>query len=161
VATEVPFALELTTPSGPVKLRGYMDRVEIDAEGRVYVVDYKTGRQKLTKPALATHTQLAVYQLAVRHGALASQLTPHLGTGPVRSGGAELVHLRQPDGGNGPLVQAQAPLPDGVTWAHDLLDEAVRTVTAEQFPPRPSDSCRRCAFRGSCPTQPEGRMVIS
>nr|MDT0664154.1 hypothetical protein [Micromonospora sp. DSM 115978] len=61
-----------------------------------------------------------------------------------------------------PEVQPQAPLPaDGATWMHDLIVEAVRLISTESFPPRPSDKCANCGFRRSCPAQDEGRQVIT
>ncbi len=47
-----------------VRIRGSVDRVERDAEGRVYVVDFKTGKSAPTAAEVAHHPQLAVYQLA-------------------------------------------------------------------------------------------------
>jgi len=154
VATEVGFEVELSTPSGPVRLRGFMDRVELDRDGRVHVVDLKTGKSAFRKDAVAGHAQLGTYQLAVRHGALDGRL-------PERPevGGAELVMLRL-DAGAGPKVQAQAALEPSPSWVEDLLDRAVRQVFAETFPPTPNDRCERCAFRRCCPAQPDGRQVV-
>ncbi|NEE05191.1 PD-(D/E)XK nuclease family protein, partial [Streptomyces sp. SID7499] len=103
-----------------VRIRGSMDRVEQDAEGRAYVVDFKTGKGAPTKDEVAAHPQLAVYQLAVREGAVDEVFD---GERP-EAGGAELVQLRQPapkkEGGDAfPKVQAQEP-PAG-EWVSDLL----------------------------------------
>ena len=49
-----------------------MDRVETDAEGTIRVVDLKTGRNLPTKPALARHVQLAIYQRAIASRQVAS-----------------------------------------------------------------------------------------
>ena len=66
------------------------------------VVDLKTGKYLPTGPAVLTHPQLGLYQLAVDHGA-----ADEIAGGPVRSGGAELVQLRVGDAM--PKVQAQPP----------------------------------------------------
>ena len=61
----------MTDPSGEpltVRLHGYADRVEVDADGAVVVVDLKTGRSMPSKPVVAAHPQLALYQYAVDAG---------------------------------------------------------------------------------------------
>ena len=154
VATEVGFEVELDMPGGPVRLRGFIDRVELDRDGRVHVVDLKTGKNAPTKDQVASHAQLGTYQLAVRSGVLADRVPP--GAEP---GGAELVMLRLDDGA-GPKVQPQRALEPSPSWVEDLLDTAVRRVLGESFPPTPNDYCTRCAFRRCCPAQPDGRQVV-
>jgi superfamily I DNA/RNA helicase/RecB family exonuclease len=155
VATEVGFEVPVAVAGGQVLLRGFMDRVELDRDGAVHVVDLKTGKTPFRKDQVAGHAQLGTYQLAVREGALDEQL-PHR----PPPAGAELVMLRIDDAG-GPKVQAQAALPPGPTWVEELLATAVTRVLAEQFPPTPQERCDRCAFRRCCPAQPEGRQVVA
>jgi superfamily I DNA/RNA helicase/RecB family exonuclease len=159
VATEVGFEVVLDLPGGRVRLRGFMDRVELDHDGRVHVVDLKTGKSAFKKDQVAVHAQLGTYQLAVRAGAL----DEHLPTRPD-TGGAELVLLRLDDSAGsstgGPKVQDQAPLEPSPSWVEVLLDTAVRRVLDESFPPTPNDYCKRCAFRRCCPAQPDGRQVV-
>ena len=154
VATEVGFEVDVDVPGGTVRLRGFMDRVELDTDGRVHVVDLKTGKRPFVASKVAEHAQLGTYQLAVRSGALDEALP---GRPPV--GGAELVMLRVDDG-DGPKVQAQAELEPSPSWVEALLDTAVRRVLGESFPPTPQDRCDRCAFRRCCPAQPDGRQVV-
>lgn len=159
VAAEVPFTVDLPVEDVTVRLRGSMDRVETDEEGRVHVVDFKTGKSAPAAKDLATHPQLGTYQLAVRAGALEE----HLATREV--GGAELVMLRLDGkdpvvGPDAPKVPQQPALPAGPGWVDDLIATAVRRVLAESFPPRPQERCERCAFRRACPAQPDGRQVV-
>ncbi|WP_197084459.1 ATP-dependent helicase [Saccharothrix sp. ST-888] len=158
VATEHGFDLTLPVGGINVRIRGSMDRVERDAVGRAYVVDFKTGKQIPTEKSLPEHKQLAVYQLAVRSGALDG--LPGFESGAT-SGGAELVHLREPAKGapDAPKVQQQGP-PDGEPWIENLLADAAGRVLAERFVPTASDSCARCAFRSSCSAQRDGRQLI-
>ena len=66
VGTEVDFDVLLPDTDKPaVRVKGRMDRVEQDAEGTIRVVDLKTGRTLPTKPAVARHVQLAIYQRAI------------------------------------------------------------------------------------------------
>ncbi|MCQ4042906.1 ATP-dependent helicase [Streptantibioticus rubrisoli] len=156
VASEHGFDVTLEAGQYAVRIRGSMDRVERDAEGSLYVVDFKTGKgTPPTAAEVARHPQLAVYQLAVREGALGDHGT--------RPGGAELVHLRQgavrKEGGDAlPKVQAQPPL-DG-DWAADLLVTAAGRVLDERFTPTPGQHCERCSFRRACSARPEGRQVV-
>ncbi|MFE9402513.1 ATP-dependent helicase [Streptomyces sp. NPDC006530] len=159
VATEHGFDVTLEAGEYEVRIRGSMDRVERDVEGRAYVVDFKTGKQAPTAAEVAAHPQLAVYQLAVREGALDEAFD---GRRP-EPGGAELVHLRQSapkrEGGDAfPKVQSQPPL-EGA-WVGDLLATAAGKVLDERFTPTPGTHCTHCTFRASCTAQPEGRQVV-
>ncbi|MFB8086336.1 ATP-dependent helicase [Streptomyces sp. NPDC055992] len=159
VASEHDFDVTLEAGEYEVRIRGSMDRVERDAEGRAYVVDFKTGKQAPTKDEVQRHPQLAVYQVAVREGAVDDAFG---GTRP-EPGGAELVQLRQAapkkEGGDtAPKVQAQAP-PDS-EWVSDLLATAAGRVLDERFTPTTGQHCGHCAFKASCSAQPEGRHVL-
>ncbi len=159
VASEHGFDVTLEAGDYEVRIRGSMDRVEADGEGRAYVVDFKTGKQAPTAREVARHPQLAVYQLAVREGAVDEAFD---GVRP-ESGGAELVQLRQGaaqrDGGETlPKVQAQEPL-EG-EWVGELLANAAGKVLDERFTPSAGQHCTHCAFRASCSARPEGRHVV-
>ncbi|MGW9431221.1 ATP-dependent helicase [Streptomyces decoyicus] len=168
VATEHGFDLTLQAGAYEVRIRGSMDHVSRDAQGRAYVVDFKTGKQKPTGPEVARHPQLAVYQLAVREGAVDEAFD---GRTP-QPGGAELVHLRlgaaQKEGGDAlPAVQAQQPLEagdppaePGGEWVGELLATAAGRVLEERFTPTTGTHCTHCSFRASCSAQPEGRHVV-
>ncbi|MFE1834230.1 UvrD-helicase domain-containing protein [Streptomyces sviceus] len=159
VASEHDFDVTLEAGEVEVRIRGQMDRVEADAEGRAYVVDFKTGKQPVSSAEVEHHPQLAVYQLAVREGAVDEAFD---GVRP-EPGGAELVQLRQGapkrDGGETlPKVQAQEPL-EG-EWVGDLLATAAGKVLDERFTPNAGQHCTHCAFRASCSGRPEGRHVV-
>ncbi|GHH62224.1 helicase UvrD [Kitasatospora indigofera] len=159
VATEHGFDVTLDVGGVSVQIRGSMDRVEKDDAGRAYVVDFKTGKQIPTEKSLPEHKQLAVYQLAVRAGAL-NEL-PGFEEGVPMPGGAELVHLRAADKAlpDGPKVQQQAP-PDGEPWIENLLADAAGRVLAERFVPATGTGCDRCSFRRSCSAQRDGAQLI-
>ncbi|MET7449521.1 ATP-dependent helicase [Streptomyces sp. NBC_01693] len=158
-ASEHDFDVTLEAGEYAVRIRGSMDRVEQDTEGRAYVVDFKTGKGAPTKDEVASHPQLAVYQLAVREGAVDEVFD---GRRP-EAGGAELVQLRQPapkkEGGDAlPKVQAQEPLSG--EWVSGLLATAAGRVLDERFTPTTGQHCTHCAFKASCSAQPEGRQII-
>ncbi|MBQ0828323.1 ATP-dependent helicase [Streptomyces tagetis] len=164
VASEHDFDVTLGAGEYEVRIRGQMDRVEADGDGRAYVVDFKTGKQAPTAAEVARHPQLAVYQLAVREGAVDEVFD---GVRP-EPGGAELVQLRQgaarKDGGETlPKVQGQEPLDasgDGDGWVGDLLATAAGKVLDERFTPTEGQHCTHCSFRASCSARPEGRHVV-
>src|SRR5690606_13564501 len=127
------------------------DRVEIDADGRVHVVDFKTSRNAPSPRKIAEHAQLGVYQVAIENGAVESP-----GVSGARSGGAQLVQLRTPPGAkdpDSPKVQPQAaPGGDEVFFALDLVTESARTVRDERLVARPNEHCGFCDFQTVCPT---------
>jgi RecB family exonuclease len=156
LGTERHLSCEVTLPDGQlVRLNGYADRLELDEDGRVVVIDLKTGKHPPTKAEVLEHPQLGLYQLAVDNGA-----ADELAGRPVVSGGAELVQLRHGDGQ--PKVQAQEPqLPDesGSTLVQRQLMDAVACVRAEEFVARPGKHCNHCSFHAICPSKTSGTVL--
>jgi RecB family exonuclease len=158
LATEHPFEVEIEIGEHQVALRGAFDRIEVDPDGRAVVTDFKTGKSAPTAAEVARHPQLAVYQLAVRHGAL-----DRLEGGTRECAGAELVQLRKDGKGGLPAVQTQPAVHDDEQdplWAEKLVAEAIARVLAEDFGPQPSEDCARCGFRRCCSARQEGRQVV-
>ena len=173
LGTEVGFSCLVDVGGERVQVTGSADRVERDPDGRIRIVDFKTGRTPPAAADVALHDQLGVYQLAVAQGALADVAGPN-----ARPGGAELVYLRLSDGAsNLPKVFTQAsiddmPFPLGLpepnpaapppaTWVHQRLADAAALVRTERHEARVGPGCRYCPFRSSCPAQPVGRQVVS
>ena len=154
--TEVSMRAEVTLPDGQrVLLHGRADRLEVDADGLVVVIDLKTGKYLPTDKSLPDNPQLGLYQHAVDHGA-ADEL---LGRS-ARSAGAELVQLRA--GSDLPKVQhqgPQAPDADGVRTIEHQLMYAASAVRAEDFVARPGPQCDRCTFHAVCPTKSSGSVL--
>lgn len=158
VGSEAAFDVIVELASGPVQLRGRIDRVEVQADSTVVVVDLKTGKRSPSRTELSQHPQLALYQYVVESGALEGV------PAGTRSGGGELWQLRfdGPPAGDGfaPKVQAQPP-PGDHRELLDALDAARRQVVEERFPATPGRACGNCAFRICCPAQHEGRGVVA
>lgn len=135
-----------------VELRGYADRLELDAEGNIVIVDLKTGRRAPSGPEVQRNLQLALYQYAVDHGAVEGHV----------AGGAELVQLGILDGGPEAVVQVQDRHRDGDAPREALrasLALAAGRVRAEEFPAVAGDHCRGCAFLSLCPAKGAGSVV--
>ena len=136
--------------------RGAIDRIEIDADGRVHLIDFKTARRPPTGPEVSMDPQLGLYQQAVHHGALADVAAD------ADCAGAALVQLRYDARGSAgePKVQEQPGLGTGVVpWMDDDVTAAIVRIRSEDFPAIPSSECRTCAYRVACPAQSEGREV--
>ena len=153
VGVEMPFAVTIPpdSPDGhPAVLRGQVDRVERDADGRLVVVDLKTGRSKPAEGELARHAQLGAYQLAVEQGAF--------GEGEVPGGGM-LVNLGTTS--ERARTQEQLPLaadadPD---WSRTQVRDAASKMGGDVFRAKPGAACRICSARTSCPANDAGRQV--
>jgi len=140
-----------------VQLHGYADRVELDVDGRVVVVDLKTGRNAPSGPQVQKNRQLALYQYAVDSGAVDDLLQR-----PATSGGAELVQLGHLDESVGVVVQPQAvAAPDGAdrTALQAELAMASALVRSESFPAVAGEHCKTCDFVPICPIKSAGAVI--
>ncbi|WP_374224713.1 PD-(D/E)XK nuclease family protein [Micromonospora sp. C51] len=153
LAIEQEFAVRLDDPRRPVELTGRVDRLEIDADGRLVVVDLKTGKSTaVTEREVAEHPQLGAYQAAVEAGAFAE-----FGDEP---GGAALVQLGT--AAKDAREQAQPPTTDGpeAGWATALVRRTADTMAAATFAAVANSKCRVCPVRSSCPVSGQGRQVV-
>lgn len=137
VAVEREFSVEV----GRATIRGRVDRLERDDEGRLVVVDLKTGQSKPPVDSIPTHPQLGVYQLAVEEGAF-----PEHGSA---TGGASLVHIGMP------TVRAseQVQEPPRGNWARQLVRDVADGMSGSVFTATQNNYCRMCAVASSCPIQ--------
>jgi superfamily I DNA/RNA helicase/RecB family exonuclease len=147
-AIEAEFLVQLDEVT---RIRGRVDRLEIDEHGRLVVIDLKTGKTtSVTEADLPTHPQLAAYQAAVEAGAF-----EEFGT---ESGGAALVQL----GTNvGVKEQVQPPLSKAADpeWAQAMVKRTAATMAASTFLAVVNSKCRNCPVRTSCPVGGRGRQV--
>ncbi|HEX5562938.1 MAG TPA: ATP-dependent DNA helicase [Nocardioidaceae bacterium] len=161
VATEQRLTTEVTLPDGQlVRLNGYADRLELDADGRVVVVDLKTTKHPPTGKELPDHPQLGLYQHAVAHGAV-DDLVADLVDGPATPGGAELVQLRKGLAGGAKVQQQppQQPGEDGCTTVERQLMLAAAVARGEVFDATPGRHCEHCSFHAACPTKAAGTVL--
>ncbi|WBB66563.1 ATP-dependent DNA helicase [Micromonospora sp. WMMD812] len=153
LAIEHEFAVRLDDPHRPVELTGRVDRLEVDADGRLVVVDLKTGKSTaVTGSDLAEHPQLGAYQAAVEAGAF-----EEFGD---ESGGAALVQLGTT--AKDAKEQSQPPAGEGpeAGWATALVRRTADTMAAATFAAVANSKCRVCPVRTSCPVSGQGRQVV-
>ena len=144
VGTEVDVDGVLASPEEglpDVRVRGRIDRLERDNEGRQVVVDVKTSKNPASKDDAQRHAQLAMYQLAVAGG-----LVP----GGAHPGGGRLVYLGKP----GIVERDQDALtPDARREWQQVVHRAAAATAGPAFLARINDSCGHCPVRSSCPAQ--------
>lgn len=138
-ATIRPEGLELLLEAevGGVRLRGIIDRLERDAEGRLVVTDYKTGRAPNPQYEQKRLAGVQVYSY------LCEQVFGE------RPASVQLLYLSQP------VAIVHHPTDQGARG----LENRVRAVWAavsracerEDFRPRTSKLCDWCAYRAYCP----------
>ncbi|WP_412747035.1 ATP-dependent helicase [Krasilnikovia sp. MM14-A1004] len=152
LAIEHEFTVRLDDPTRPIQLTGRVDRLEVDEQGRLVVIDLKTGKSTaVTASDVDEHAQLAGYQAAVDAGAFAD-----FGS---ESGGAALVQL-------GPSKEAreqmQAPLAEAEdpNWAYAMVRRTADTMAAATFSAVVNAKCRVCPVRTACPVSGKGRQVV-
>jgi len=143
LGVEVNFEAPIVVKDVPVLLRGTVDRLEL-RDGKLSVVDLKTGRRPPTRAEVAEHTQLGVYQLAARLGAFEA-----LAPGIREVAEPSLLQLRH--GGALPERQFQPVLPEGPSWLTEKLEQAVEILQRGTFEAREGPQCAWCAFGSSCP----------
>jgi RecB family exonuclease len=152
LAIEHEFTVRLDDPNRPIQLTGRVDRLEVDEQGRLVVIDLKTGKSTAVSAGdVEEHAQLAGYQAAVDAGAF-----DEFGD---ESGGAALVQL-------GPTKEAreqmQLPLAEATdpNWAYAMVRRTADTMAAATFSAVANAKCRVCPVRTSCPISGQGRQVV-
>ena len=169
LGVEVDFDVEIDVGGDAVRLVGTVDRLERAGDGRLRVVDFKTGKRAPTVDATASHEQLGVYQLAIEAGGFERLAGPG-----ATSAGGSLVYLRVPGGSDlddYPKELHQAALSERPhladddaehpTWVHQRLSRAVTLVREGRYPATPGPGCTWCPFAASCPAKPAGRQVVA
>jgi superfamily I DNA/RNA helicase/RecB family exonuclease len=151
IGTEVALDGVIAEPAAGlpgVRVRGRIDRLERDAQGRLVVVDVKTAKSPVSKDDAQQHAQLGLYQLAVAAGALPDGDQP---------GGGRLVYVGKPSV-NGATEREQTALgPDDVAARHQAVRSAAAATAGPTFPARVNDGCTHCPMRRTCPAHIGGQ----
>ncbi|MEI7592104.1 MAG: PD-(D/E)XK nuclease family protein [Actinomycetes bacterium] len=137
--TIVPIGIELKLEAtiGDLRLRGIIDRLELDADGRLVVTDYKTGR--VPRKDQLQNKLGGVYFYAL----LCERI---FGQRPAK---VQLLYLTEPTAiVTVPTEQSIRGLERKVTAIWSAVERACAT---EDFRPKPSKLCDWCAFQAFCP----------
>ena len=143
VDAEIKFDVKL----GRARIRGSVDRLEVEADGSLFIIDFKTSSTAISAKEAKENLQLASYQLAITEGGFEA------GT---KSAGAELVYLGTK------TVEA-------TTRAQHLIDPEALSIKmneiadgmgAATYFATINKRCKGCSVRKSCPVQSDGRTVI-
>lgn len=154
LGVEVPFSVRLQVSGRTVELNGKVDRLQV-VDGRLRVVDLKTGRKLLRPREVVDHPQLGVYQLAASLGGFEEQAPGVRAVAPpallmLRHGDMWPEQVEQPSIDDTPFPadeeQGEAP-----TWVHARLEQAVEILTSREFPATECAACSYCPFADSCP----------
>lgn len=135
--------LRLATPAGVVHVIGRIDRIDQDAQGRLALIDYKSGSG--TRPLADTlagyDVQLTLYSLAAAELAAPGQQV------------VQATYLMIGSGRRSPPLTA-AELEQAAAALHERLAAVVTGSRAGVFPVQPSRECPpACAFATICRVQ--------
>ena len=129
--------LRLEATVGSLKLRGIIDRLELDADGELVITDYKTGKAPRERNERSRLDGVQFYAF------LCEQV---LGRRPAR---VQLLHLREPVAiMNTPTEQSIR----GLQTRTSAIWTAVATACErEDFRPKTGPLCNFCSYKAYCP----------
>ena len=132
---------------GRARIIGTVDRLEVEADGSLFIVDFKTGITAISKEDAKKNLQLASYQLGVAEGGFIEG---------SKSAGAELVYLGTTS--TGATMRPQYAIDLEETRA--TIETIGEGMGAATFFATVNKRCKGCPVRKSCPVQSDGRAVI-
>ncbi|GAA1172880.1 ATP-dependent helicase [Nesterenkonia xinjiangensis] len=151
-----------------VQIRGVIDRVERSADGRLFVIDLKTGKTKPGKKDITTHAQLGAYQLLVSLGAVDAGLAGDASaTGDdgdqgspdaaSPSLGAALLHVGTPVAQLD--LQGQPALSEDEDWPVQQVTLAARVMSGSRFDAYHPNGQQSCRIGALCPLCENAKQV--
>ena len=134
---EVPFAYQAVVV-------GSIDRIDLDDDDQLHVIDYKTGRKARPRSEVAGSLQLALYALACRH--LYGRLPATVSLDFVVPDVTVTVRREELD----------------LDAANDAVLETAAAIRTAAFPTTPNRLCDWCDHRAICPAweAPEGEETF-
>jgi RecB family exonuclease len=163
VWAEQHFDTTMEVAGRTVRISGNIDRIELTSDGRVRIVDIKTGTTAKGKDEVVHDPQLGLYQWAVNKDLV------DLGGQSARDrvDGAELVYPSKATAKGVPTLREQPALatadasdPEALDM-DALIDELVNVVASNLFVARPDENlCRFCDFQQVCPAKTGQARVV-
>jgi RecB family exonuclease len=148
--TVVGVEMDFEVTFGNVIVKGNADRIEVDSEGKYFVVDFKTGKNPIKHDDALNNLQLACYQLGIIMDGFGEKIS---GT---ETSGSHLVYLAHETKDVATRVR---PVIDADEVRAQLI-EIGKGMSASAFTATVNEMCPRCVVRSSCPVQPSGQSVI-
>lgn len=116
------------------RVSGAVDRIEVDADGGVRIIDLKTGTPLTKQADIDDHAQLGAYQLAYADGTFDEVLDSVLNGLPHHPGGARLLFVREGTSGKDYREAVQATLDDDqLEGFRERLRQAVAAIAVAQL----------------------------
>ena len=137
---------------GSAIVSGSIDRIELTAENKYYIVDLKTGATAISHENARENKQLQSYQLAVVNDGFKNKLDHQ------EVSGAELIFVGDFKAKEAKPRQQEKIDSKAVT---DELIQISAGMSDKIFTATINERCRSCAVKSSCPIQPQGRSVIN
>ncbi len=129
--------LMLAEDLGEIVVRGILDRMDERPDGKLVIIDYKTGAAPPERFALPAFFALKIYALLVQ-----------------RQTGRTPAELRLMYLGNSTVysIEIDRNTLDGIERQLLALSTTIRAaIERDNFPPKPSALCRWCSFQDLCP----------
>jgi superfamily I DNA/RNA helicase/RecB family exonuclease len=117
-----------------------IDRIETTLDGKLYVVDFKTGKHALSVDEAKTDAQMQIYQYAVSNDG-------------AEVAGASLVYLDHDLKGN--KTRDQQPIDR--TVVAERIEKTAVLMGGKRYLAVKNKNCQFCSVASSCPIQIEGR----
>jgi superfamily I DNA/RNA helicase/RecB family exonuclease len=136
---------------GNAMVSGSIDRIELTAENKYYIVDLKTGATAISYDKALDNKQLQSYQLAVVNDGFKEKLEHQA------VAGAELVFVGDHKAKDAKPRPQDAVKVDEVTAE---LSQIAQGMSDKSFVATINERCRTCAVKSSCPIQIQGQAVI-
>ena len=145
VGVEMGFEITL----GRATVKGNVDRIEVDSDGKYYIIDFKTGKNAISQNDADENLQLACYQLGVILEGFKDKLTGN------QVSGSELVYVATD--AQKASTRTRAPIdPANVQETIELIADQ---MSKSHFTARKNDMCARCKVKPVCPLHLEGKAV--
>ncbi len=143
VDAEMRFDIKL----GRARIKGSVDRLEVEADGSLFIIDFKTGGSAISLKEAKENLQLASYQVGIAEGGFTQGST---------SAGAELVYLGTDSAGA--TLRPQHVI--DIEATKEKLNQIAEGMGASHFFATINKRCKGCPVRKSCPVQSDGRTVV-
>lgn len=133
--------LDMTEDLDGIVIRGILDRMNRDEEGKLVILDYKSGKAPPERYALSAFFALKIYALLIRN---------RTGETPKE---VQLLYLNGPTLYRLPIDDRQLDAMDGQLRA--LWKAIERAMETDRWPARPGRLCDWCSFKDLCPAWAE------